>query len=140
MTQAQEQTVEKSPKTSKKEEPKNIFDNLPEGEWFDFRLNFDGEVVEGHWINRRKAQPTSDGYKFKMKTDRGLYFIQNTDYGWIQSEALKDQHGNVYDFVTQNKQGFDFGKEPYGTVDAALKDAVAWLNAKEKERNNGVQR
>lgn len=98
-----------------------------------FRMTPDGKITKGHWINKGRAESTGEGNKFELRTERGLFFIKNLDYGWIKTVPLKDQSGIVYDHVTENAQGYDFDNQPYGTIEAALKDAQKWLSSMENK-------
>ncbi len=111
----------------------------------EFRLTVDGKLTKGHWINKGRAQPTGDGYKFTLyrynpflkgdqpKMNNGFYYLQNHDYGWQQQVELKDGD-TVYDTVVNNAQGYDFEKSPFMDADTALGAAIEWLKQREVER------
>lgn len=127
-------TKEAEVKAEKVQSPYAFIEEAKDDEPVKFRLDIEGDVVQDHWVDRRKAEGTSAGFKFIIKRTRGLYFIKNIDYGWQEQKAVKDDGGNVYDVVHSARQGFDFDNQPYGTVEAAMKDAIAWLREREKER------
>ena len=114
--------------------PYKFIEDAPEGRKILFRLSLDGDVTEGHYINRRVHEPTGAGQKFVITKDRGFVFIENTDWGWSEQVAVEDDSGKAFDYVERNHVGYAFDNKPFGTVEAAIKAGVDWLREKEKER------
>ena len=133
-----EKTEEKTKSKAKTFDLQAEMDNLKLGSRFEFRLSPSGDVVQGHYIDRVKLIPTSDGFKFRMeRTDRGIK-VRNIDYGWTRRVDLVDEKGKVYDAINVNAQGTkdvpEIEEKAYTMAEEVLRDCVNWLSMREAER------
>ena len=111
---------------------KDEIDALANGKLYNFRLALDGTATRGHWIGSGDAVPTGTGFKFTVKNEGGLFYLENKDYGWIDKEVITDEAGNAYDETTVNRIGYEF-KKPYRDAKAVFEAALDWLVHMEKQ-------
>lgn len=139
-----EDIKEKQSKETKKVSSSTVFDlqaemdNLPLGGRAEFRVSLDGSIVKGHYVDRVKLIPTSDGYKFRIERGEQGVKMRNIDYGWQRQVDLKDEYGNTYDTVSVNAQGTkdvpELENKVYTMAEEMTRDMINWLQVREKER------
>ena len=103
----------------------------------EFRMTVKGEVFEGHYKNKERLLSVTEkeSYKFVCGFFDGLYYVKNTDYGYIGMTEIKDERGAQYDAVENNLQGYEFDGQGFGTVKAMLAACHEWLEAREFDRS-----